>query len=110
AIDLDVCNHVWIKDSYLSVNDDAIALKGGKGPKANLDKDNGANYNIIIENNTFGFCHSALTCGSESIHSYNVIFRNNTLDKARKRLQLQMRPDTPQEYEHISIEPVKAPA
>ncbi len=107
AIDLDVCNHVWIKDSYLSVNDDAIALKGGKGPKANLDKDNGANYNIIIENNTFGFCHSALTCGSESIHSYNIIFRNNTLDKARKLLQLKMRPDTPQEYEHILIENVK---
>lgn len=104
AIDLDVCNHVWIKNCYLSVNDDAIALKGGKGPKAPEDPDNGANYNIIIENNKFGFCHSALTCGSESIHSYNIIFRNNVLDHARKMLQLKMRPDTPQEYEKILIE------
>lgn len=107
AIDLDVCRNVLIKDCYLSVNDDAIALKGGKGPKADKDPNNGPNSNIIIENCFFGFCHSALTCGSESIHSYNVIFRNNTLDKARKLLQLKMRPDTPQEYENILIENIK---
>jgi len=107
AIDLDVCRNVLIKDCYLSVNDDAIALKGGKGPKSDKDPNNGPNSNIIIENCFFGFCHSALTCGSESIHSYNVIFRNNTLDKARKLLQLKMRPDTPQEYENILIENIK---
>lgn len=107
AIDLDVCHNVLIRDCYLSVNDDAIALKGGKGPKSNLDPNNGSNYNVIIENSFFGFCHSALTCGSESIHSYNIIFRNNTLDKAQKLLQLKMRPDTPQEYEHILIENIK---
>ena len=32
AIDIDVCNNVLVKNCYLSVNDDAIALKGGKGP------------------------------------------------------------------------------
>ena len=110
AIDLDVCHNVLIKNCYLSVNDDAIALKGGKGPNANKDPNNGANYNIIIENTAFGFCHSALTCGSESIHSYNIIFRNNTLDKAKKLLQLKMRPDTPQLYEHIVVENVKGNA
>ena len=57
----------------MSVNDDAIALKGGKGPKADLDPNNGENRNILIEDNTFGFCHSVLTCGSESIHNYNII-------------------------------------
>lgn len=107
AIDLDVCKNVLIKDCYLSVNDDAIALKGGKGPQADKDPNNGANANIIIEDCAFGFCHSALTCGSESIHSYNVIFRNNTLNKARKLLQLKMRPDTPQTYENIHIENIK---
>ncbi|TDS15698.1 rhamnogalacturonidase [Sphingobacterium paludis] len=106
AIDLDVCKNVLIKNCYLSVNDDAIALKGGKGPQADKDPNNGENANIIIEDCAFGFCHSALTCGSESIHSYNIIFRNNTLDKAKKMLQLKMRPDTPQEYEHILIENV----
>ena len=107
AIDLDVCHNVLIKDCYMSVNDDAIALKGGKGPKADQDPNNGANYNIIIENCDFGFCHSTLTCGSESIHSYNIIYRNNTVKDAQRLLQLKMRPDTPQEYEHILVENVK---
>lgn len=30
AVDLDVCNNVLIKNCYMSVNDDAVALKGGK--------------------------------------------------------------------------------
>ena len=32
AIDIDVCSNVLVKNCYMSVNDDAIALKGGKGP------------------------------------------------------------------------------
>src|SRR5690606_28790584 len=60
AIDLDVCKNVLIKNCYISVNDDAIALKGGKGPLADKDENNGPNSNIIIEDNNFGFCHSAL--------------------------------------------------
>lgn len=104
AIDLDVCHHVLIKGCYMSVNDDAIALKGGKGPFADKDENNGKNYNIIIEDCTFGFNHSALTCGSESIHSYNVIFRRSTVDNAQRLLQLKMRPDTPQHYEYILLE------
>lgn len=30
AVDLDVCNNVLIKNCYMSVNDDAVALKGEK--------------------------------------------------------------------------------
>lgn len=106
AMDIDACKNVHIKNCYLSVNDDAIALKGGKGPSADKDENNGANSNIIIEDNNFGFCHSALTCGSESIHSYNIIFRRNKLDGAKRLLQLKMRPDTPQLYENILIQDV----
>ncbi|RRN77188.1 exopolygalacturonase [Pseudoxanthomonas sp. SGD-10] len=106
AVDLDVCKNVHIKNCYMSVNDDAIALKGGKGPFADKDENNGANSNIIIEDNKFGFCHSAITCGSESIHSYNIIFRRNNVDGAKRLLQLKMRPDTPQLYENILIEDV----
>ena len=43
----------------MSVNDDAIALKGGKGPWADQDPNNGGNSNIIIEDCTYGFCHGA---------------------------------------------------
>lgn len=104
AIDLDVCNNVLIKGCYLSVNDDAIALKGGKGPWADTAAGNGANTNIIIEDTEFGFCHSALTCGSESVHNRNIIMRNCKVDEAKRILWLKMRPDTPQLYEYITVE------
>lgn len=110
AVDLDNCHNVLIKNCYMSVNDDAVALKGGKGPFADTDPNNGPNYNIIIEDCQFGFCHSTLTCGSESVHSYNIIYRRNTAEGAKKLLQLKMRPDTPQKYENILIEDVKGDA
>nr|WP_294896333.1 glycosyl hydrolase family 28 protein [uncultured Pedobacter sp.] len=104
AIDLDVCNNVLIKGCYLSVNDDAIALKGGKGPWADEDKNNGENTNIIIEDCEFGFCHSALTLGSESIHDKNILMRNCHVNEAKRVLWLKMRPDTPQKYEYVTVE------
>ncbi|HRO85004.1 MAG TPA: glycosyl hydrolase family 28 protein [Niabella sp.] len=107
AIDLDVCKNVLIKNCYMSVNDDAVALKGGKGPFADKDSNNGSNENIIIEDNTFGFCHSALTCGSESIHNRNIILRRIKIEHATRLLWLKMRPDTPQNYEYISVEDIK---
>ena len=110
AIDIDVCNNVLVKNCYLSVNDDAIALKGGKGPWADKDSNNGSNTNIIIENCTYGFCHSALTCGSESIHNRNIILRRCTINQASRLLWLKMRADTPQNYEYILVEDIKGNA
>ena len=105
AIDIDVCKNVLVKGCYMSVNDDAIALKGGKGPWADQDKvNNGSNLNIIIEDCVWGFCHSALTCGSESIHNRNVLVRRCTVEHAQRLLWLKMRPDTPQNYEYIRLE------
>jgi polygalacturonase len=104
AIDIDACTNVHIKGCYLSVNDDAIALKGGKGPWADTDKNNGANENILIENCEFGFCHSSLTLGSESIHDKNIWMRNCKVNGARRLLWLKMRPDTPQQYEYVTVE------
>jgi polygalacturonase len=110
AIDIDACSDILVKDCYLSVNDDAIALKGGKGPFADKNGDNGGNRNIIIEDCTYGFCHSALTCGSESIHNRNIIFRRSTVNKAQRLLWLKMRPDTPQNYEYIQVEDISGNA
>ncbi len=104
AVDIDACSNFLIKNCYMSVNDDAIALKGGKGPKADKDPNNGENRNILIEDNSFGFCHSVLTCGSESIHNYNVILRNSKVKDASRLLHLKMRPDTPQHYEYLTVE------
>lgn len=104
AIDLDVCSNVLIEGCYMEVNDDAIALKGGKGPTADTDPDNGPNKNIIIRDCTFGFCHSAVTCGSESIHNRNIIVSNCKVDGPSRVLWLKNRPDTPQLYEYIRVE------
>ncbi|MBR1965274.1 MAG: right-handed parallel beta-helix repeat-containing protein [Lentisphaeria bacterium] len=107
AIDLDVCSDVLIKNCYISVNDDAIALKGGKGPDADKLPENGENSRIVIENCTFGFCHCILTCGSETIHNDNIIVRNCTSDGAACLFSLKMRPDTNQLSENILIENIK---
>ncbi len=104
AIDLDVCSNVLIRGCYMSVNDDAVAMKGGKGPWADEDPNNGPNKNILIENNTYGFCHSVVTCGSENIHTRNVLMRNCTIEGAQRMIFLKMRPDTPQKYEYITLE------
>ncbi len=107
ALDLDVCSNILVRGCYMSVNDDAIALKGGKGPWADEDPNNGPNMNILIENNTFGFCHSALTCGSESIHDKNILMRNCKVDDVARLIHLKMRPDTPQKYEYITMENIQ---
>lgn len=110
AIDIDVCTDVLVKNCYMSVNDDAVALKGGKGPWADKDPNNGGNFNIIIEDCTYGYCHSALTCGSESIHNRNIILRRIDVQEATRLLWLKMRPDTPQHYEYITVEDIKGNA
>lgn len=110
AVDMDVCRNVLIKGCYVSVNDDAIVFKGGKGPDAQQDKRNGMNEFIIVEDCHFGFCHSAMTVGSESLHTRNVLFRRCTVDGALRLLWLKMRPDTPQRYEYISVSDITGSA
>lgn len=122
AIDLDVVKNVLIKDCYMSVNDDAVAIKGGKGPYADAfitsyeDVDlskfpeiegNGANENIIIEDCEYGFCHGCLTLGSESVFNHNIILRRIKVNEANNLLWLKMRPDTPQRYEYVTVEDIE---
>ena len=104
AIDIDVCHDILVDGCYMSVNDDAVALKGGKGTWADKDPDNGPNSNIIIQNCRYGVVHGCLTLGSESIADRNIILRNIDVDKADRVLWLKMRPDTPQHYEYVSVE------
>ena len=108
AIDIDVVKNMLVKGCYMEVNDDAIALKGGKGPWADTAEENGANENITIEDCTYGRCHGCLTCGSESVHNKNIVLRRiNIVNTASNLLWLKMRPDTPQVYEDITVENIK---
>lgn len=122
AIDLDVVKNVLVKDCYMSVNDDAIAIKGGKGPYADYWRTsysgvdinqfpemigNGGNENILIEDCEYGFCHGCLTLGSESVYNHNIILRRIKVTEANNLLWLKMRPDTPQLYEHIRVEDIE---
>lgn len=106
AIDIDACHDVLVSHCYMEVNDDAIALKGGKGPWADKDERNGGNERIIIEDCEYGFCHGCLTCGSESIHNRNIILRRIKVSHGARLLWLKMRPDTPQVYEHMLVEDI----
>ncbi len=104
AVDLDACSEVLIRDCFFSVNDDAITLKGGKGPNADTAPENGGNYDVLIENCRFGRSHSALTCGSETVFNHNILMRNCTIDQVGSFFFLKMRPDTPQINEFIRLE------
>lgn len=108
GIDLDVCSNVLVKGCRITVNDDAVCFKGGKGPWADKDEANGPNTNIIVEecffDHTTGSC---VTCGSECIQTHNIIIRNCKVEQGQSLLQLKMRPDTPQHYEDIVFDGIE---
>lgn len=104
GIDIDVCKRVTIRKCYISVNDDAVCIKGGKGPDAHKRGENGVVEDILIEDCVFGESHGTLTFGSESIHVRNIVMRNCRMEHNTSILRLKMRPDTYQVYENIRIE------
>src|SRR5574344_519161 len=110
AIDIDNCDDVLVHGCYMSVNDDAVVLKGGKGVWADKDPTNGPNNNIIIENCRYGVVHACLTLGSESLQDHNIILRNTYVHNANRLLWLKMRPDTPQRYEYVTVENITGDA
>ena len=107
AIDIDVCTDVLVKNCSIEVNDDSIVLKGGKGPWADEQEENGANERILVEDCSYGFCHSGLTCGSESIHNRNILVRRIRVQGILQLVHFKLRPDTPQCYEYITVQGVE---
>ena len=104
GLDIDVCTDVLVKGCRFELNDDAIALKGGKGPWADTQPENGGNERVIIEDCEFGPCCAVLTCGSESVYNKNILVRRIKAEGPWCLLWLKMRPDTPQKYEYITVE------
>jgi polygalacturonase len=104
GIDVDSCQNITIQSCQISNNDDDIAIKGSKGPHADLLTDNPPDENILIQNCTIGDGNGLLTCGSEATIVRNVLVRNCSIYGSAKMLTLKLRPDTPQHYSNITLD------
>lgn len=104
GIDIDSSRKVTVRNCYISVNDDNIALKGSKGPLADQDTDSPPVEDILVENCEFGDGNGMITCGSEATKVRGVTVRNCRITGDATLLTLKLRPDTPQHYENILIE------
>ncbi|WP_342648533.1 glycosyl hydrolase family 28 protein [Mucilaginibacter sp. CSA2-8R] len=102
GIDVDSSQDVEIGHCYFSTGDDDIALKGSKGPFAMQDQDSPPVERIYIHDCVFESGGGIMTCGSEA-----TIVRNVKVERCTARnvnvLRLKLRPDTPQQYENISL-------
>lgn len=107
CIDLDACEDVHILGCSFATGDDHVVVKGGKGPWADTDPDNGTNARILVEDCHFGHGPGVLVFGSECIGARNVILRRGTVTETERLLWLKMRPDTPQHYADILVEDMK---
>ena len=106
GIDLDACENVHIRGCSFATCDDLIAMKGGKGPWADTDPDNGPVRNVLVEDCHFGHGPGVLVFGSECVRAENIVLRNSTVDGTDRLVWLKMRPDTPQRYSHITVKNV----
>lgn len=106
GIDLDACENVHIRGCRFATCDDLIAMKGGKGPWADTDPDNGPVRNVLVEDCHFGHGPGVLVFGSECVRAENIVLRNSTVDGTDRLVWLKMRPDTPQRYSHITVKNV----
>lgn len=102
GIDVDSSQDITISKCFFSVGDDDIALKGSKGPFAMNDHDSPPVERIRIVDCVFEAGGGVVTCGSEA-----TIVRNVKIERCTARnvnvLQLKLRPDTPQQYEDITL-------
>ena len=105
GIDVDCSQDITISKCFFSVGDDCIALKGTKGPFAMQDKDSPPVERIHILDCIFEAGGGIVTCGSEA-----TIVRDVNVERCITRkptvLRLKLRPDTPQQYENISLKDI----
>ncbi len=105
GIDVDSSQDITITNCFFSVGDDDIALKGSKGPFAMDDKNSPPVERIHIYDCVFESGGGVMTCGSEATIVRNVDIKRCTA-RGTNVLQLKLRPDTPQQYENISLDDI----
>ena len=108
AVDIDKCRNFTVRGCRISVNDDGVVVKGGKGAWANdyeKHPENGPSSDVLVEDCVFlAPTHSCLTLGSECPEARGVVMRNCRMDGVGDMLYLKMRTDTPQRYSDILVE------
>jgi polygalacturonase len=105
GIDVDSSQDITISNCFFSVGDDDIALKGSKGPFAMQDKDSPPVERIHIRDCVFEAGGGIMTCGSEATIVRDVDIKR-CITKGPTVLRLKLRPDTPQQYENISLDDI----
>lgn len=106
GIDVDSSQHVAIRYCSFSVGDDCIALKGSKGPFALQDKDSPPVEHIRISDCVFEAGGGIVTFGSEATIVRDVVIKRCTT-RGPTVLRLKLRPDTPQQYENLSMSDIR---
>ena len=108
AVDIDKCKNFTVRSCRISVNDDGVVVKGGKGAWANdyaRHPENGPSSDILVEDCLFEApTHSCLTLGSECPEARRVVMRNCRMEGAGDMLYLKMRTDTPQRYTDVVVD------
>ena len=105
GIDIDSSQDITISNCFFSVGDDDIALKGSKGPFAMQDQDSPPVERIHIYDCVFEEGGGIVTCGSEATIVRDVDIKR-CITRGPTVLRLKLRPDTPQQYENISLEDI----
>jgi len=111
GIDIDSCSNVTVRNSYISVDDDDIALKGNKGPESDRDEGIPPVEHILVTGCTFGLGQGVVTLGSEATHVRDVTVEDCTVEYREKSsnvlARFKLRPDTPQHYEDIRFRNIR---
>lgn len=106
GIDIDSCQRVTVRRCRIEVDDDCIALKGSKGPRADQDADSPPVEQIVVEDCVFPRGHGVVTFGSEATIVRDVVVRRCAVTGQNNLVRLKLRPDTPQLYENILFEDI----
>lgn len=101
GIDIDSSQNVTIRGCSFRVDDDAVCLKGSKGPFAMDDKLSPPVENIRVVDCLFERGHGVVTLGSEATYVRNVTVERIKVIGPISLVRLKLRPDTPQVYENI---------
>ncbi|MEO6392488.1 MAG: glycosyl hydrolase family 28 protein, partial [Pyrinomonadaceae bacterium] len=101
GIDIDSSQNVTVRGCTFRVDDDAVCLKGTKGPFAMNDRDSPPVEHIRVIDCIFERGHGVLTVGSEATIVRDVVVERIKVVGPIALVRLKLRPDTPQLYEDI---------